>query len=102
MKNCSFAALRFPSPMTRAVSTQAATNVPRLNAAFASGAQRRAPKNARNSAPRSGVANKKRNSTLFLFLERFEVMKIETVELLADLEEKHAQHQHGDQHVERD
>ena len=36
-----------------------------------------------------------------VLLQRLEVMQVEAVELLADLEEEDAQHQHRDQHVQR-
>src|SRR5882724_4710696 len=91
MKNCSCAAVKLPSPMTRAVSAHDAAKVPRLNNALASGAQRRAPKNASVSAPRSGMASSARNSTLLVLLERFQMMQVQAVELLADLEEEHAE-----------
>src|SRR6185369_471023 len=35
-------------------------------------------------------------------LERLEMVQVKTVELLADLKEKDAEDQHGDQHIERD
>ena len=63
MKNCSAAAVMFPSPMTRTVSAAAAIRVAKLNAAFASGAQRRAPNSARHAAPAIGLARRAKNST---------------------------------------
>src|SRR5512147_2652433 len=102
MKNCSCAAVMLPSPITRIVNAAAASSVARLNAALASGAQRRAPNRARHAAPTIGLASRVRNSTLLLFLQRLEVVQVKAVELLADLEEEHAEHEHRDQHVERD
>ena len=40
--------------------------------------------------------------TLTRLLQLLEVLDVEAVELLADLEEEHAEDQHADQHVERD
>src|SRR5258707_14557691 len=69
---------------------------------LASGAQRRPPNTPRASAPSSGVPRRTTNSMLLVLLERFEVLQIQTVELFADLEEEHAEHQHRHEHVERD
>src|SRR5882724_12620364 len=102
MKNCSCAISRLPRSTTSAVSAAAARNVPRLKATLSSGARRRAPAKPSTIAPSSGQPSRIRNGTLLLFLQRLEVMQIEAVELLADLEEEHTEHQHRDQHVERD
>ena len=51
MKNCSCATTSGPLLTTRAVSAQAAMNVPRLTRNVQFGAQRRAPKTPRTSAP---------------------------------------------------
>jgi hypothetical protein len=57
MKNCSCAAVRLPTSITRAVSAQAARKVARLRTTFTSGAQRRAPTSARQAAPKRGIAS---------------------------------------------
>src|SRR5579863_5898509 len=82
--------------------------VARLKATFSSGAKRRPPTTASVAAPTSGVPSSSRNSMLFpppgggVFPKRLEVMEIQAVELLADLEEEDAEHQHRDQHIEGD
>src|SRR3954466_3538474 len=102
MKNCSSASLKLPSPITRAASAAAAISVARLNAVFASGAYGRSPSTAAHAAAASGIASTTISSTLLLLLQRLEVMQIEAVELLADLKEKHSEHEHRDEDVERD
>src|SRR5688500_9770821 len=101
MKNCSRPRSRLPSAMTRAVSAPAATNVPPLSTTLSSGARRRPPTTASSSAPVSGIASSS-TSSISAFPQRLEVVQIQAGELLADLEEEHAQHQHRDQDVERD
>src|SRR5687767_10805089 len=101
MKNCSPAAVSVPELMTRAVSAQAATKVARLTTTLASGAQRRAPNMASRKAPVSGMASSRTISTLLVLPQILEMVQVEAVELFADLEEEHAQHQHRDQDVER-
>src|SRR5688572_5940165 len=100
MKNCSRPRSRLPSAITRAVSAPAATNVPALSTTLSSGAQRRPPTTASSNAPVSGVASSS-TSSISPFPQRLEVVQIQAVELLADLEEEHTQHQHRDQDVER-
>jgi hydrogenase-4 component E len=51
------------------------------------------------------LAQRRVVSLISLFAEQglvLEMRKVETVELLADLEEEHAEDQHADEHVERD
>src|SRR5271165_1094535 len=102
MKNCSWRNVRFPSTTTRALSAHAPSRVAALNTTFASGAQRRAPNHTMTNAPSSGEPINARNTTLRLLLARLEPFEVEAVELLADLEEEHAEHEHRDQHIERD
>src|SRR5688572_33497119 len=101
MKNWAPAAVSVPALMTRAVSTQAAMKVARLTNALASGAQRRAPNTASRIAPVSGMASSRTIPTLLVLPQILEMVQVEAVELLADLEEEHPQHQHRDQDVER-
>ena len=97
---------------TRAVSAQAARNVARLKATLSSGAQRRAPKTPRQAGRRRGGLRaaggipryrppREIDSLRWRLLERLEMMEIQTVELLADLEEEDAEHEHRDEDIER-
>src|SRR5271165_1324340 len=87
---------------TRALTAQAPSSVIALNTTFASGAQRLAPNHIIRHAPSNGVPINAENTTLGFLLVRFEAFEIQAVELLADLKEKHTEHEHRDQHVERD
>src|SRR5512135_64260 len=100
-KNCSRPASSGPSFITRSVSAAPAISVAKLMPTLASAAQARAPKMPRNTQPSSGMA-RTTNTSISLFPELFEVLQVEAVELLADLEEEHAQNHHADQDVERD
>src|SRR5208283_1589303 len=102
MKNCSRRAMRLPCATILAVSAQAARNVTSEKTTLSSGAKRRWPNTPSSSAPSSGVPTSARNSMLLLLLQGLEVLQIEAVELLANLEEEHAEDQHRHQHVERD
>src|SRR5882672_3685471 len=89
--------------MTRTVSALAPTKVVKLNRTLASAAQRRSPSTPRIAAPsRGGAPTSSRNSTSTILFQRLEILQIEVVELFANLEEEHAQHQHRDQDIERD
>src|SRR5688500_9646768 len=101
MTNCSRPRSTLPPAVPPAVSAPAATNVPALSTTLSSGAQRRPPTTASSNAPVSGVASSS-TSSISPFPQRLEVVQIQAVELLADLEEEHTQHQHRDQDVERD
>src|SRR4029079_14808757 len=87
-----------PFATTSAVSAQAATKVPRLNATFSSIARSRWPTRASITTPASGMPRTMRSSpTSVLLLQRLEVAHVEAVELLADLEQEHAEDQHADE-----
>src|SRR3989338_5576879 len=100
-KNCSSIAVIGPSVTTRAVRKAEATNVPKLMAAFSSGANERQPNSASSRPPIKGIASIQKISTS-IFLEFFHVLQIQAVEGFPDLEEEDAQNDHADQHVERD
>src|SRR5687768_4369033 len=101
MKNSRSQANCGPCSTTCAVSTQAATKVPRLKATLISIATLRWPTSASTTPPASGIPRTKRSASKSIFLELFEVADVQAVELLADLEHEHAQDQHPDQHVQR-
>src|SRR5665213_2858471 len=99
-RNCLSRTSSGPSMTTRSVSADAAANVRKLAATFTHPAYARSPTSISVMAPASG-----RHSTAMtsiMLFELFEMRKVETVELLADLEEEYAEDQHADQHVERD
>src|SRR5450631_437505 len=102
MKNCSRPTTIFPWATTLEASADAARKVISENATLSSGAKRRPPYKPRISAPASGVPRSRTNSTLLLLLQGLEMLQIQAVELFADLEEEHAEHQHRHQHVESD
>src|SRR5437899_5256354 len=85
-----------------AVSTQAARKVPRLKATLTSRALSRWPTSARTKPPANGVARRKANASISVFLQLFEVANVQAVELFANLEHEHAQDQHANQHIQRD
>src|SRR5512143_1183294 len=86
-----------PRSTTRTVSAAAAASVQKLTIALIVGATGRWPTSARSSAPATGRARTKATSITrssphsFGFLELLEVLEVEAVELLADLEEEHAE-----------
>src|ERR1700687_3899533 len=90
-----------PCRMTRKTSREAAISVAKLMPALSSAAQRRAPNRPNRMDPSNGRPRTSNISTSLL-LERFQVMQVEAVELLPDLEEKDAENEHTNQHVERD
>src|SRR5436190_5730969 len=102
-RNCWCSASSGPVRITRTVSEAAATKVQALAATFTAGAIARCPMSASAIAPITGVARTTMISITGarLFLELLEVLQVEAVELLADLEEEHAEDQHADEHVER-
>src|SRR5258706_14585938 len=101
IKNCSSATSMLPCAMTRTVSALAPMKVAKLNRTLASAAQRRSPSTQRIAAPsRGGAPTSSRNSTSTILFQRLEILQIEVVQLFANLEEEHAQHQHRDQDIE--
>src|SRR5690349_16667343 len=102
-KNSPCQASTGPSAMTRAVSAPAPSSVAKLKATFRSRAKPRWPMPARSAAPASGEASKRRRASMrSVVLQALQVADVQAVELLADLEQEHAEDQDADQHVERD
>ena len=88
---------RFPSPMTRAVERARGDEGGEAERDVElRGAQRGAPNSAEQQ--RAGERNAEQTqagySTLTVLLQRLEVVQVEAVELLADLEEEHAEDEH--------
>ncbi len=52
--------------------------------------------------PSSGDAEQRGTPSTSILLQRLEVRRVQAVELLADLEEEHAEDQHGHQHIQGD
>src|SRR5438445_1456525 len=100
-KNCSCPISKGPSMMTRRVNVQLARKVPRPKATLASGAQPRAPKTASTRQPVRGIPRSNHSSISFLF-EFFQMLQIQAVELLANLEEEHAENQRPHQDIQGD
>src|SRR6185437_16079357 len=94
-----------PARNTRAVSAIEASQVRRLTAMLIREAMARSPIAASSSAPARGKASTAKVSIIrqlpphsrprpsFGFLQLFEVLQVEAVELLADLEKEHAEDQ---------
>jgi hypothetical protein len=104
MKNCSPKAKRGPLATISAVSKAEARKVPRLAMTLRLGAQARSPTTVSSAPLTRGMASmrtKKIHRPQSL-LQLFQVADVEAVELVADLEEEHAEDDHADQHVERD
>src|SRR5450432_2456186 len=101
IKNCSCPTDKLPCATTLDVSAHAARNVTSEKPTLASGAQRRPPNTPSVRAPKSGVPRRTMNSMLLVFLQGFEVLQVQIVELLPNLEEEHAENQHRDQNIER-
>src|SRR5512135_482945 len=90
---------------TSASSAAPASGMPRTNRISIMRLRRpnRGPRPCAWSAPSTAGARFDRTGSSFLgLLQLLEVLEVEAVELLADLEEEHAEDQHADQHVERD
>src|SRR5262245_52134176 len=110
-----------PSAITRTVSAHAATNTSALIATLIAGAMPRCPTTARIAAPATGRPSTARISIILFsrpprrtsrirahvcraprslaLPQALHVLEVEAVELLAYLEEEHAEDQHPDQHV---
>src|SRR5258708_14114208 len=101
IKNCSCPTDKLPCATTLAVRAHAAKNVTSEKTTLASGAQRRPPNITSVRAPSSGVPRRTMNSTLLVLLQSLEVLQVQAVKLFPNLKEKHAEHQHRHQHIER-
>ena len=106
MKNCSSHSEDAGpcATITRGERQPRRAKVAKLKADVDSGAQSRCPTaRAATLAERAGCRGATSSaSTSARLLQLLEVVDVEAVELLADLEEEHAEDQHADQHVERD
>src|SRR5690242_3733898 len=103
-RNSSCISVIGPSAMVRAVSAAADSSVSRLIDAFISAAQERLPHTASSSAPSSGKPSTRAMSIMegSFVLELLQMMNVETVEGLANLEEKDAEDERADQNIETD
>src|ERR1700756_4399320 len=80
----------------------AKANVRKLNPTLSAGATWCWPTSARQPPASSGIPKTSSSIQASVIFEFFEVVDVETVELLADLEHEHAEYQDADQYVEPD